>query len=189
MQPDRDAPEQPWDDLAQAVREELARLPATYRAPLELCYLRGLGHEEAAATLGWPLGTLKTRLVRGRRRLRDRLDRRGIALGIGLLLLLPRRAPAVPAALVESTAEAMRLDTTGGRPAVEPRYARASNLAEGLLKSATGPRWLWALLILGGGTLAGTWSIASLAQARTDEMEEFAALPANLTDVLNVVCR
>ena len=63
------------------LREELDRLPESYREAIELCYFSGLGHEEAATRLGWPLGTLKARLVRGRRRLRERLDRRGLTVG------------------------------------------------------------------------------------------------------------
>ncbi|WP_435021406.1 RNA polymerase sigma factor [Tundrisphaera sp. TA3] len=78
----------PWDDLGKTVREELDTLPEAYRIPLELCYLRGQSHEQAATALGWPLGTLKTRILRGRRRLQDLLDRRGISVGVGLLWLL-----------------------------------------------------------------------------------------------------
>lgn len=88
--PSRDG-ERAWDDSVQTVREELGTLPDAYRVPLELCYLRGQSHEQAASTLGWPLGTLKTRVLRGRRRLQDRLTRRGIAIGAWLLLLLFRR--------------------------------------------------------------------------------------------------
>ena len=36
------------------------------RLPILLCALEGLSHEEAAQRLGWPLGTVKSRLVRGR---------------------------------------------------------------------------------------------------------------------------
>jgi RNA polymerase sigma factor (sigma-70 family) len=53
--------------------EELARLPERERAPLILCYLEGLTRDEAAAKLGCPLGTLKSRLERGRAILEQRL--------------------------------------------------------------------------------------------------------------------
>ena len=56
-------------------------LPDNYRAPLILCYFEGLTHEEAATHRGWASGTVKVRLVRGRKLLRERLDRRKIALG------------------------------------------------------------------------------------------------------------
>jgi RNA polymerase sigma factor (sigma-70 family) len=68
-----------------ALHEELARLPEPERQPLLLCHLEGLTQEQAARQLGWPRGTLKRRLERGRARLRAALTRRGCALGIPLL--------------------------------------------------------------------------------------------------------
>src|SRR5262249_59848393 len=58
--------------------DELDRLPERYRAPLVLCYLEGLTHEQAAHRLRCPLRTLETRLLRGRARLRERLLRLGV---------------------------------------------------------------------------------------------------------------
>ncbi len=43
------------------------------RAALALAYGQDLTHEEAAAILGWPLGTLKTHVARGKERLRAAL--------------------------------------------------------------------------------------------------------------------
>jgi RNA polymerase sigma factor (sigma-70 family) len=64
---------------AQAViDEEFARLPERERGPLVLCYLEGLTRDEAARRLGCPLGTLKSRLERGRAALQKRLARRGL---------------------------------------------------------------------------------------------------------------
>ncbi len=60
---------------------ELSRLPEKYRAPLVLCYLRGRTHDQAAEELRCPVGTVRSRLARGRDLLRDRLTRRGIAPG------------------------------------------------------------------------------------------------------------
>ena len=51
---------------------ELGRLPARYRLPLVLCYLEGLSSDQAAQELGWPAGTVRSRLSRGRDRLRGR---------------------------------------------------------------------------------------------------------------------
>jgi len=72
-------------DLRTALDEELDRLPARYRAPLVLCYFEGRTNEEAARELGCPVGTVVSRLARGRQRLRGRLLRRG-----------PSRRPRVP---------------------------------------------------------------------------------------------
>jgi RNA polymerase sigma factor (sigma-70 family) len=66
------------------VQEEVRRLPEKYRAVVLLCYWQGLTHEQAAAQLGCPLGTVRSRVARARELLRRRLTRRGIALTTGL---------------------------------------------------------------------------------------------------------
>jgi RNA polymerase sigma factor (sigma-70 family) len=81
------------DDLAAVIHEEVDRLPERYRAPIVLCDLEGRTCEQAARHLGCPIGTIGSRLTRGRERLRSRLARRGVA-------------PAAVAATVASCAEA-----------------------------------------------------------------------------------
>ena len=61
------------------IQEEIGRLPEKYRAAVVLCYLEGLTHEMAAEHLGWPVGSVRSRLAWARERLRLRLTRRGIA--------------------------------------------------------------------------------------------------------------
>ena len=78
----------PLADIRGLVRDQLLHLPYAYAQVLSLCYLDGLTHEEAARTLECPLGTVKVRLVRARRLLKDRLDRRGVLLGLAMVLLL-----------------------------------------------------------------------------------------------------
>src|SRR5436190_1173372 len=63
--------------------QELSRLPDIYRAVIVLCDLEGKSNKEAAQLLGCPLGTICTRVVRGRRMLADRLTRRGVTLSGG----------------------------------------------------------------------------------------------------------
>jgi RNA polymerase sigma factor (sigma-70 family) len=46
------------NDEARVVHQEVSRLAEKYRAPVVLCYLEGLTHEEAAAQLRWPVGTV-----------------------------------------------------------------------------------------------------------------------------------
>jgi RNA polymerase sigma factor (sigma-70 family) len=73
-------------ETASVIQEELARLAEAYRLPVVLCDLSGLTHTEAAAQLGWPVGTVSGRLVRAREQLRRRLERRGVALTAAVAL-------------------------------------------------------------------------------------------------------
>jgi RNA polymerase sigma-70 factor (ECF subfamily) len=58
-------------DLAEA----LSALGDDERAAVLLCCQQGLSHQEAAEALGWPLGTVKTHVLRGREKLRKLLER------------------------------------------------------------------------------------------------------------------
>jgi RNA polymerase sigma factor (sigma-70 family) len=93
-------------EQAEALHEEIDRLPATFRSAVVLCYFEGLTLNEAAHRLRWPEGTLRSRLARARDKLHRGLTRRGFALsGTALTaLFLPRSAHAsVSALLCEST--------------------------------------------------------------------------------------
>jgi RNA polymerase sigma factor (sigma-70 family) len=65
-------------DLRPLLHEELNRLPDKFRDPIVLCHLEGKSHEEAARLLHWPVGTVSSRLSRGRQILRSRLEPRGV---------------------------------------------------------------------------------------------------------------
>jgi RNA polymerase sigma-70 factor, ECF subfamily len=60
-----------------SIAAALGALPARQRAVIEQLYFGDLTHAEAAARLGVPLGTVKSRLVYGLRRLRAALERQG----------------------------------------------------------------------------------------------------------------
>src|SRR5215831_3890893 len=96
------------DELHAALHEELGRLPEKYRAPMVICYFEGLPHEAVARRLGWPLGTVRSRIARGRDLLGARLTRRGLAPAAVLLALslLPKAEAAVRPRLVEATVRA-----------------------------------------------------------------------------------
>ncbi|MBK9519240.1 MAG: RNA polymerase sigma factor [Anaeromyxobacter sp.] len=70
------APEPPARDLAEVAidRHDLERalgaLRADERAALALAYGQDVSHEEAAAILDCPIGTLKTNILRGKEKLR-----------------------------------------------------------------------------------------------------------------------
>src|SRR6516225_7482898 len=85
-----------WREVCQALDEEVQRLPERLRSPLLMCYLSGLTRDEAAKQLGYSLATLKRRLEEGRKALRIRLERRGIAsVGLALTVLTPEALQAV----------------------------------------------------------------------------------------------
>jgi RNA polymerase sigma factor (sigma-70 family) len=125
-----------WKDLRPVLDEEVGRLPAKYRTPLVLCHLEGMTNEAAAARLGWPKGTVLSRLARGRELLRSRLARRGIGLSSAALAATLSEnlgSAAVPPALCESTVRMGCLAATGD--ALHALSANSAVLAEGVLRS------------------------------------------------------
>lgn len=62
-------------DLDQA----LATLPDEQRIAVVLCVGAGLSHSEASKVTGWPLGTVKSNITRGKQALRARLADYGVA--------------------------------------------------------------------------------------------------------------
>ena len=76
-EPDRIAPPSPGADvqlessvLPSDVQDALRRLPPDYRAAVVLCDVVGLSYEEIGAALDIPLGTVRSRIHRGRAQLR-----------------------------------------------------------------------------------------------------------------------
>ncbi|MFN7693010.1 MAG: RNA polymerase sigma factor [Burkholderiales bacterium] len=76
---DSEAPELPVSDFSPGVdwRLDLDRamtlLNEKERDALLLCFAGDLSHSEAALVLGWPLGTVKTQVLRARNKLRTAL--------------------------------------------------------------------------------------------------------------------
>jgi RNA polymerase sigma-70 factor (ECF subfamily) len=65
------------NEQTRTVMAALDRLPINERAALSLRYLEDLDERSIAEILGWPLGTVKTRLHRGRNHLRQQLIKNG----------------------------------------------------------------------------------------------------------------
>jgi RNA polymerase sigma factor (sigma-70 family) len=71
-------PAQAFDDthLDDDVQAALKALPPEYRAAVVLCDIEGFSYEEIAVTLGVKLGTVRSRIHRGRAQLRAALEHR-----------------------------------------------------------------------------------------------------------------
>jgi RNA polymerase sigma factor (sigma-70 family) len=100
-------------DVHAILHEEVERLPAAQRLPVVLCDLEGLTYDQAAGRLHTTVPTLYHRLAMGRKRLRDRLIRRGVTAavaGAAIQLSLASAKVAVPAGWTHSIVAA----ATGG---------------------------------------------------------------------------
>jgi RNA polymerase sigma-70 factor (ECF subfamily) len=65
-------------NLDSDVQAALDALPPEYRAAVVLCDIEGLSYEEIAVTLGIKLGTVRSRIHRGRAQLREALEHRRV---------------------------------------------------------------------------------------------------------------
>lgn len=72
------SPEQAWQDghLDGDIEAALASLPPDFRAAVVLCDLEQLSYDEIAVALGVKLGTVRSRIHRGRTQLREALAHR-----------------------------------------------------------------------------------------------------------------
>jgi RNA polymerase sigma factor (sigma-70 family) len=170
---------------AEIVHHELGRLPEKYRAPVVLCYLEGLTHDEAAARLSWPVGTVRSRLARARDTLRSRLARRGVtapaALG-PMASWIVGEGPAPPGAGATFASEVITRDLpasiartvsqlpTGRTAAAATATSASILLSQGVLKSMMFKKLLIAactlppiaITALGGGVFLARKTLAQV---------------------------
>lgn len=66
--PDR---ETQYRELSVSIHASLAKLPDLYRSAIELCDFEGMSYSEIAARQGTTIGTIRSRIHRGRKMLRD----------------------------------------------------------------------------------------------------------------------
>jgi RNA polymerase sigma-70 factor (ECF subfamily) len=177
------------DDLGPLIHEEIDRLPGRYRAPIVLCFLEGLTREQAAGQLRWPLGTLQSRLARGRQRLRERLIRRGVAPSAilpGAVLRAELARAVVTAAMADSTAQAA-MTSAAGRPTIVGSISAPAALTQEVLKAM----WFHKLRMIAAGMIAGAGLAAgavaagsawALRESRPDPPAAGAHQPAPATE-------
>jgi RNA polymerase sigma factor (sigma-70 family) len=168
------------DDLGSVLHEELNHLLERYRAPIVLCDLEGLTREQAASRLGWPVGTVQSRLARGRACLRGRLTRRGLAPSIVALVgtsTIAARA-AVPSALLDLTVSTA-LWSAGGAAlnGVVPMAVVA--LADQTMRVMLMTKWkITAIAALAAGAIVTT---AGVYGSQSPTRESSAAEPQSVT--------
>jgi RNA polymerase sigma factor (sigma-70 family) len=126
-----------WQGLQTALHDALAQLPEKYRAALLLCYLEGKTQEEAARHLGCPIGTIRSRLARGRACLQKLLEQRGLPLSATALAAAfgaTNASASVAPTLVRATAKAA-LAYASGQAATALVSAKVAALLETGLKT------------------------------------------------------
>jgi RNA polymerase sigma factor (sigma-70 family) len=104
-----------WRDLRRVLDDAVARLPEKHRLPFVLHYLQGEAVDTVAGRLGWPRGTVATRLARARAQLRQGLARQGVTLSAAGLASLGcgTLAAAVPPRLVAEVVRTVAPGVTG----------------------------------------------------------------------------
>jgi RNA polymerase sigma factor (sigma-70 family) len=156
-------------DVVAAVHAEVGWLPAGERAAVVLCDLSGLTYAEAADRLGQSLAAVRSRLARGRNRLRRRLIGRGV--GPEAVWAAP---VALPGGLVAATSRAAMVVAGRSAGAVP---AAVSVLFAGGLESMIWTKCKAAGLsaLTAGVLLAGAVGLS----ARQQSTDKTAALPAD----------
>ena len=117
------------------IREELERLPRRYQTAVRLCDLDGFSREEAAEALGLPVGTVKSRLSRGRSKLRERLLRRGVSPESGCCVPIVLTHTTLPPRLAALTIRAALWEIQNGTAASGVAATAAVALTEGTVQA------------------------------------------------------
>ena len=130
-------------ERAELLHDAIGRLPERDRAPVVLCELEGLSHAEAATRLGCPTATVGVRLMRARRKLRDRLARRGVDLDAALTPTLAGSSiRLIPPPVVRGLGEGPSRGPSGGGPPTRRSRRRSRSWgAPRQWRARPGPRW------------------------------------------------
>jgi Sigma-70, region 4 len=167
-------------ELWSVIDAEVARLPARFRTPIVLCYFEGLTHDQAAERIGCPVGTVRSRMSKGRDLLRSRLTRRGLAPTPALLAVgpIPGIAPAVPPSLSFKTIAAAASLTAGRSIVAGIASTSAITLTRGVLQTMSLTRWTkLAAAVMVLGALGGGIGVAARQHGSGPARKEVQAQP------------
>jgi RNA polymerase sigma factor (sigma-70 family) len=163
------------------VDHEIGRLPKKQQAAVVLCLVQGRTHDAAARELGWPIGTVKSRLASARFTLASRLRRRGLApsVVVGLDKVADRfLAVPLPDRIAQNTIAAALQSVAGPSIQHTLRIASARTLMAQVLRA----HWISQLKILavvaaavGALAWAAPAFLASRPEVRPDARSSHAA--------------
>jgi RNA polymerase sigma factor (sigma-70 family) len=132
-----DAPAAPADNVpAELVHAGLAGLSRKYQEPLLLHHVEGRSERETAELLNCTVSAISTRLARGRKMLRDRLLKRGLAvsaIGLSSALASAHAAESITPVLANSITSAAA-SVWAGNAVSAVASAQAAILSKGALK-------------------------------------------------------